>query len=103
MKTKTAYFERFTLELPERAVSECNHQGQCDEDVAYWAGANWQGVTRIPRITRPAEITSEKLKAELKEYGAWDDEELNDDDANWKRIIWLAAGNIQEEERELAR
>lgn len=83
----TAYFERFTLELPDAAVVDCYHQGACDEDVDFWSS----------RITRHEEITPEKLAAELKEYGAWDEEELSDDQANWKRLIWIAAGNIQEE------
>jgi hypothetical protein len=96
---KTAYFNRFSIDLPDAAVADCHHQGACDSDVAHWAGAEWQGATRIPRIARPDTLTPEILAAELKEYGAWDAEELADDDANWQRIIWLAAGNIQEEER----
>lgn len=85
---RTAYFNRFELTLPGAAVPDCSHQGQCDEDVEYWAG----------KIERPAEITPEKLAAELKEYGAWDSEELADDAANWQRLIWQAACQIKEEE-----
>lgn len=83
----TAYFNRFTLELPDAAVADCSHQGPCDEDVAHWS----------PRIERPAEITADALAAELKEYGAWEPEDLADDLANWHRLIWLAAGNIKDE------
>lgn len=83
----TAYFERFTLEMSDAAVVDCHHQGTCDEDVDFWSS----------RIARPEEITPEKLAAELQEYGAWDRDELSDDQANWKRLIWIAAGNIQEE------
>lgn len=96
---KTASFSRFEIEMPDDAVTDCRHQGACDKGVAYWAGADWQGATRIPRITRPDQCTVAALAAELGEYGAWDAEELADDDANWRRIIWLAAGNIREEER----
>lgn len=76
----TAYFKRFTLELPEEAVMDCSHQGACDDDVAHWS----------TRIARPADITPETLAAELAEYGAWDADELADDSANWHRLIWLA-------------
>lgn len=90
MSERTAYFNRFTLDMPAEAVSACSHQGQCDDDVAYWA----------TRVTRPADITPEALRAELKEYGAWDAEELSDDAANWQRLLWVAAGNIQDDSRE---
>lgn len=91
--TKEAYFNRFTIELPAQAVSDCSHHGECDDDVAHWAG----------RVKRPEDVTAERLRAELKEYGAWDAEELADDEANWKRIIWIAAGNIKDEEAETKR
>lgn len=90
---KTAYFNRFELDLPSEAVADCSHQGRCDEDVAYWE----------TRVTRPAALTPELLALELKEYGAWDAEELADDAANWRRILWLAAGNIKDEAYEEAR
>lgn len=85
---KTADFERFSISLPDDAVEQCNHSGSCDADVEYWAG----------QLTRPSHLTPEKLRAELKEYGAWDEGELADDAANWHRIIWIAAGRIQDEE-----
>ena len=86
---KTAYFNRFAVDMPDEAVPECSHQGACDEDVAYWE----------PKI--PIDATPEQIRDELKEYGAWDDEGLADDAENRHRIIWLAAGSIQDEEREL--
>ena len=83
-----ASFNHFELAMPKEAVADCYHQGQCDEDVAFWA-------TKIPR---PESITPELLRTELKEY--WDENELADDDANWNRIIWLAAAQIQDEKFE---
>jgi hypothetical protein len=88
-QTHWASFNRFEFEMPAEAVESCHHQGACDSDVEYWA----------PRIHRPEKITPELLAAELRECGAWDAEELADDAANWRRIIWLAAGNIQEESK----
>jgi hypothetical protein len=82
---------RFTLDLPDQAILDCAHSGPCDEDVNYWA----------PRINRPEAITAEVLRAELKECGAWDTEELTDDSVNWERLIWLAAGQIKDEQKEL--
>lgn len=82
-----ASFNRFEFQLPVECVNACHHTGACDSDVEFWQS----------RVNRPSEMTPEKLRAELSEYGAWNDYELSDDAANWRRIIWLAAGNIQDE------
>lgn len=88
MKNLTAYFNRFALDLPAECVKDCSHSGSCDDDVEYWVG-------KI-EITIPPE----QIAAELKEYGAWDAEELEDKEQNIKRLIWIAAGNISEENRD---
>ena len=85
----TAYFTRFTLEIPDAAIPDCSHAGACDDDVSYWSR----------RISRPDSITPTLLASELKEYGAWDTEELADDEANWHRIIWISCGNLKDEMR----
>ena len=36
------------------------------------------------------------LRRELKEYGAWEDTELSDRDANLMRLVWIAGCNIRE-------
>lgn len=65
------------------------HPGQCDDDIAY--------LRTVPRIRRQlAKIIPENLRRELKEYGAWDDDELADHDANLSRILWIACGYIVE-------
>ena len=84
---KTAYFNRFEIELPIEAVRDCSAAGSVDDSVAYWA----------PKIPRSGEITADMLRDELKECGAWDTVELLDSEANWRRIVWLAACNIKEE------
>lgn len=86
--TKTAYFDRFFVELPEVAVEECSHQGACDSDVKRWR-----------EKINLSHINSAILSKELKEYGSWSDEELKDRINNEERIIWIAACNIKEEER----
>jgi hypothetical protein len=89
MKTKTsiASFNRFELELPQQCVNDCSHSGPCDEDCAFWAR----------KLPIPASISFAAIKVELKEYGAWDADELDDQDANWRRLIWIAACNIADE------
>lgn len=83
---KTAYFNRFTVDMPAEAVNQCSHHGACDDDVDFWQD-------RIAINAPP-----DQIRAELKEYGAWTQEELNDNQANKRRLLWLAAGNIQEDE-----
>lgn len=86
-KIQTASFNRFSFDMPLEAVEDCSHSGACDSDVEHWA----------KEIERPSEITPELLASELKECGAWNADELADDPANWRRIIWLAAGNLKDD------
>jgi hypothetical protein len=44
-----------------------------------------------------AALDPEKVRDELREYGAWDDDELADHAANLLRVLWLAAGQIRDE------
>lgn len=64
-------------------VSDCSHQGACDDDVEYWKSF----------FTVDDE---EKLREYLETFGAWDDEELEDDDDNLKRLIWTMASDLKE-------
>lgn len=62
----------------------------CDSDV--------ESLVNNPKIRRQLDkIPAEKIRAELKEYGAWDETELADHEENKRRVVWLAAGNITEE------
>jgi hypothetical protein len=87
-RKRWASFNRFTFEFPTEAIEECSHSGRCDDDVEHWA----------EEIERPEELTPELLRAELAEYGAWDESELEDDAQNWRRIVWIAAGDLKDEE-----
>jgi hypothetical protein len=76
-----------TMEQAESA----SHSGDCDEDT--------QELSKVPAIAEQlAKIDPALLSAELKEYGAWDDEERADHDQNLQRILWLAAGDITEQD-----
>jgi hypothetical protein len=77
--------------LPDECVRDCSSQGSVDESVAHWA-------KELRKTIHCSDIRPDPIRAELKEYGAWDEEELTDDEANWRRLIWIAACNIKEEE-----
>jgi hypothetical protein len=81
---------RIELQLTMKQAEIGSHQGQCDDDVAYLA--------KFPSVARQLKkIDPALLRAELKEYGAWDEQELSDHDQNLQRILWLACGDIKEE------
>lgn len=88
---KTAYFDNFTITMPDACVSECSHPGPCDEDVARWAHTLADVLD---------EIDPDDIREELYNYGAWGKKDLNNGKENRKRILWIAAGNIQEHEYE---
>ena len=80
---------RITLTLTKDQARTGHHQGRCDDDVAY--------LRTVPAIRRQlAKLDPALLRTELSEYGAWDDTELADHDANLNRILWLACGDIVE-------
>lgn len=85
-----ATFNRFEIEMTKRQAESASHPGPCDNDVEI--------LLQDRKIKRQlAKIPDKKLAEELKEYGAWSDEELENRKENEARIIWLAAGNIIEE------
>ena len=70
-------------------AESASHQGQCDADVL--ALSNHRKIrAQLERIDPKA------LRDELREYGAWDDQELADHEQNLQRILWIAAGDIVE-------
>jgi hypothetical protein len=91
-----APFNRFELRLPGECVLDCSHSGACDDDVARHAPLVREQMESDDFQNKP---TADAIREELREYGAWDAEELADDDANWLRLVWIAAGNIAEEEQ----
>lgn len=81
----TAYFERFTIDMTKEQALSCSHRGDCEQDVK----------DTLPELT--LSLDPDKVRDELREYGAWDDTELHDDEMNLTRIVWIAAGDIREE------
>lgn len=67
-----------------------SHQGACDDDIA--------ALAQKPYIAAQlAEMDADRVRDELREYGAWDDEELSDEAQNLHRLLWVSCGNINEE------
>lgn len=66
-----------------------SHQGDCQEDCEHLA--------KLPEIAAQLDaIGHDTLVLGLKETGAWDDEELADEHMTRVRAVWLAAGDITE-------
>ena len=85
-----AAFNHFGIKMTLSQAKLAYHQGQCDEDVA--------ALVATPAIVKQLrDIGPVRIMLELREFGAWDDEELMDWEANKGRIVWIAAGNIVDE------
>lgn len=85
-----AYFDRFVIDMYLDDAYTGSHQGQCDDDVEYL-------VKRSDISTQLDKIDPLLIRAELKEYGAWNEKELDDQEQNRRRIVWIACGQIIEE------
>lgn len=86
MKKYTWYFEHgFEIELTKEQVLTASHHGECYPDVKAVAGE------------LNLNLDPDTVRKKLKEYGAWNEQELSDDTENLYRVIWIAAGNIREE------
>lgn len=78
---------RIELELTRDQFESGSHSGACDDDIAT--------LRRVPAIAAQLEqIEPALLSEELREYGAWDDAERADHDANLSRLLWLACGDL---------
>lgn len=75
-----------TITMPVAAIQACYTEGSNDVAVAYWV--------KSPDIEW--NISPDKIRAELSEYGAWNAEELADDQANRERLLWSACWDIRE-------
>lgn len=83
------YGSRGNLELTLTTDDVANgaHSGACDNDI--------EGLLQLPRIAdQLAKWDPAEVRAELKEYGAWDEFELSDHGANLARMLWCACGDI---------
>lgn len=81
---------RIELNITKSQASQGSHPGQCDDDIS--------DLRVNPSIKRQLNKLDPALVAqELKEYGSWDETELQDEDDNLDRLLWIACGEINDE------
>jgi len=86
-----ASFNYFYLYFTRKDVDSMPLSGACDDAV--------KAIAKKPYIVRQFNaIDNSKLIKELIEYGAWDEIELQDKQANIERIIWIGCSDIKERE-----
>ena len=80
---------RIELNITKKVAAMCHHSGNCEPEV--------RAAMKIPSIKRQLNKLDPKLiVSELKEFGAWDDEELKDNEFNKVRLLWIACGDIDD-------
>lgn len=85
----TACYNHFALNMTKAEASAMSHRGDCEADV--------RAHLALPKFRRQfAKIDPDDIRAELKESGAWDAEELADHEENCVRMLWVAACDIRE-------
>ena len=67
----------------------CSHPGQCDDDVLRLMQKPY--IKKQLKTLEPA-----KLAKELKEFGAWDTDELANHENNLMRWVWISCNDIVE-------
>ena len=81
------------IELTIDQVESGSHQGQCDDDIAE--------LLKAPAIAEQLDkIGPDALRLAMKEVGAWDADELANDDDNRSRALWQACCNAKEDMRD---
>ncbi len=77
------------LNITKAQARAGHHQGQCDQDIA--------DLRRVPSIKKQLDrLDPDRVREVLRDYGAWDDDDLSDHDANLDRLLWIACGDIVE-------
>ena len=83
-------FNRFELNITKAQVLATWHPGAMDDDIA--------ALAKVPRIARQLKrLDHEQVRLELAEYGAWNDDDLQDHAQNLQRVLWLGVCDIWEE------
>ncbi|MDR2005323.1 MAG: hypothetical protein LBQ74_20055 [Prevotella sp.] len=77
------------LDIPEVLADWVDHPSDCEKDLVK--------MMQLEEIqTELSKIDLENFRQELKEYGAWTEEELSNHNDNLMRILWIACCNINE-------
>lgn len=77
------------LKLTRKDAESVSHSGDCEDDVIIVMEKKY--VKKQLDLLEP-----ETLAKELSDYGAWNDDELKDHNANLKRWVWISGGDIVE-------
>ena len=88
----TDSFNLIELNITQAQAYMGHHQGPCDSDIKMLR--NFPSIKRQLNCLDPL-----KVREVLREYGAWDADDLSDHDANLDRLLWIACGDIVEESR----
>ena len=84
---------RIELEIKLSDAEIGYHSGSCDSDIA--------DLLTVPYIANQlATIPPELIANELSGFGAWDSVELKDQAENRARLLWIACGDIVENQFE---
>lgn len=78
----------WTLALPEACITDIATSGSNDAAVAAWVDhpdIDW------------SDTNPDLIRAELKDCGCWDAEQLADDAENRSRILWIMAWNVADD------
>lgn len=86
----SAQFDNFEINLSQKQAEAISQGGQ-DAMPAV------KKLMKDPDIKKQLDsLNPDDVRKELADYGAWDDDELADDEANKQRILWISGGNIRE-------
>jgi len=82
---------RIELNLSQEAAGRGYHPGPCDDDIA--------ALMHDPAIAKQlAALDPAIVASELKEMGAWDAVELSNHADNLMRLLWIACGDLVDQE-----
>jgi len=85
-----AHFETFSIEMTKQQALGASGAGACDDAIA--------ALAKNKKIKKQLDaLPIYSVATELRQYGAWEDEELSDTEQNKLRILWCAACNIKED------
>lgn len=82
---------RIEFQLTWEQANKGYHQGQCDADIKELTTQDAELIATL------AKLDPVVVREELSEYGAWDDEELSNHQTNIERLLWLACGDVIDE------
>ena len=84
---------RIELWMFQNQAESVHHSGDCDKDVDL--------LTHTTNIfCQTDRLDTDIVRQVLSEYGCWDEEELQDNVANMKRLLWIAGCDIAEKDEE---